>query len=292
MKVYVNIPADAVCGGCEALFQLVDAINTSGGYASIIWDRSVPNPVPSKYSHYKLKYGGPIEDDPDNWVIYPEVWTKQIHNFKNMKKGIWWLSVDNNHNNFTEWSNNDITHFYQSQYALDYIINNGGSQYRPLFDYISDKYITRDIDNNLKQNIVCYNPAKGKLITNEIIRLNPDIKFVPLVSMSEDQIINTLLMSKVYIDFGHHPGKDRIPRESASLNNCVITSVQGAAKNNIDIPINKKYKSEDVINVGNLIKECFNNFETCLTDFLDYKNIIKKQKEEFINQAKEIFIKK
>jgi hypothetical protein len=290
MKVYVNVPADYVCGGCEALFQLVDAINTSGGFASIIWDRDVRNPIPSKYSHYKIKYGGQVEDDPNNWIIYPEVWTDQIHKFTNMKKGIWWLSVTNNHNKFTEWDNENITHFYQSEYALEHIKNNGGKNYYPLFDYLGDKYLKKEVNFEEKQNVVCYNPAKGRAITTNIMRMNPNIQFIPLVNMNEDQIIDTLLRSKVYIDFGHHPGKDRIPRESAILGNCVITNEEGAARNNFDIPINKKYKSEDMNNVGNLIVDCFDNFEKNITDFSEYIEIIKNQKQEFINQVKKIFI--
>ena len=44
-----------------------------------------------------------------------------------------------------------------------------------------------------------------------------DFNFVPLINLNNDEIINTLSKSKIYIDIGSHPGKDRLPREAALL---------------------------------------------------------------------------
>jgi hypothetical protein len=56
-----------------------------------------------------------------------------------------------------------------------------------------------------------------------------------------------------------------------------------------DTPLDNKFKFEDVNKVGYVIKECFNNFEDNLSKFSLYRNIIKNQKEEFMNQVKQIF---
>jgi hypothetical protein len=290
MIVYINIPQNAVAGGVEALYQLADAINNIGGNSIVLFDSKTPNPVPEKYSHYNIKYSFEVENSSENWIIYPEVWTERVNWFKNMKNAIWWLSVDNNHNKFKDFSNLDIMHFYQSYYAFSHLINSGASYYLPLFDYINDSYFLKNNYTNFKENIVCYNPAKGQEITNEIIRLNPNIKFIPLTNMSEKQVIDTLSISKVYIDFGHHPGKDRIPREAAILNNCIITNFKGAACFYNDVPIYNEYKFEEIHSVGRMIEDCFNNFEYHLQKFSTYKTIIKNQKEEFINQTKQIFL--
>jgi hypothetical protein len=37
-KVYINIPAQAIAGGVESLFQLADAINNNGGESIVLWD--------------------------------------------------------------------------------------------------------------------------------------------------------------------------------------------------------------------------------------------------------------
>jgi hypothetical protein len=288
-KVYVNVPAGAVAGGVESLYQLVDAINSVGGKAYVVFDKPQVNAIPEKYHHYNLITTSEIEDNNNNWIVYPEVWTGRIDEYKNIKKAIWWLSVDNNHGQFKDWHREDITHFYQSYYAMSYVINNGASYYLPVFDYINDKYIHTHTVHENKQNIVCYNPAKGQDITNKIISLNPDIKFVPLVNMTESEIIETLKISKVYIDFGNHPGRDRIPREAALLHNCVITNFAGSAMFYNDVPIKTEYKTDTPETIGDKIRDCFNNFEKNISNFELYRRMIKEQRQQTFNQAAQIF---
>lgn len=182
-KVYINIPAGTAAGGVESLFQLADAINNVGGESIVLWDIPYADPIPAKYKHYNIQHSKDVEDISDNWVIYPEVWTEKLDTYKNMKKAIWWLSVDNNHGKFQDFSNSNITHFYQSFYALDFLQKNGVEKYLPLFDYIPSKYIESTYDINQKKNIVCYNPVKGLGVTNQIKSLNPDIELVPIVGM-------------------------------------------------------------------------------------------------------------
>lgn len=289
MIVYINIPQNTVAGGVESLYQLADAINNIGGNSIVLFDSETPNPVPEKYSHYNIKYSFEVENSSENWIIYPEIWTERIGQFKNMKQAIWWLSVDNNQGKFRDFNNLNITHFYQSYYALLHLIQNEAYYYLPLFDYIQPKYINTQYNIEQKKNIVCYNPVKGKHITDGIISSNPDIIFIPLVDMTEDQIIKTLSSSKVYIDFGNHPGRDRIPREAAILGNCVITGFDGSSMFYSDIPIGNQYKFENVESIGDIIKDCFNNFETNFNNFSLYRSNIKNQKEQIYNLCKQYF---
>ena len=289
-KVYINIPAQAIAGGVESLFQLADAINNVGGESIVLWDIQYGDPIPAKYKHYNIQHSKEVEDTSNNWVIYPEVWTEKLNTYKNMKKGIWWLSVDNNHGKFQDFSNSNITHFYQSFYALDFLQKNGVEKYLPLFDYIHSKYTDSTYDVSSKRNIVCYNPVKGLEITNQIKYLNPDIEFVPIVGMEENQIIELFKTSKVYIDFGHHPGRDRIPRESAILGNCVLTNTKGAAGFYNDIPISSQYKTSISESIGTSIRNCFENYETVIDDFSLYRSSIKNQKEQLYNLTKQYFL--
>jgi len=55
-KVYVNIPAKAIAGGVESLFQLVDAINNVGGESIILWDIQYVDPIPIKYKNYNVQH--------------------------------------------------------------------------------------------------------------------------------------------------------------------------------------------------------------------------------------------
>lgn len=287
-KIYIATPDHYEAGGVESLYQLADAINNNGGTAITLFNNPNSNPIPNKYLHYNINYTNTVEDINTNLIILPEVWTEQIYQFKNIQKAIWWLSVDNNHNKFQDF-NLDIIHFYQSYYALSYLLSKKASYYLPLFDYIQPKYLNTPYDINQKQNIVCYNPAKGQSFTNNIINKNPHIVFVPLVNMNENQIIETLNLSKIYIDFGNHPGRDRIPREAALLGNCIITNKSGSAEFYNDIPILDMYKTQYVDHVSNIILQIFNNFELHYNNYALYRSIIKNQKQQTYNQVMSYF---
>lgn len=287
-KIYLKVPSNYIAGGVESLFQLSDTINNCDGKCIVLFDKQCINPIPEKYSHYKVEFSSEVEDIKDNWIIYPEVWTEQINEFKNLKKCIWWLSVDNNHSKFNDFLNDDIQHFYQSNYAMQYLIDKNTSNYLPIFDYISNKHLKNVYYTEEKENFICYNPVKGKKITDDIIKLNPHLKFVPLIDMNEDQIIQTLKLSKVYIDFGHHPGRDRIPREAAHLGNCIITNNTGSASYFNDVTIYKKYKTNNINQISHIINECLNSYDKNINNFSLYRSIIKNQKEQMFNQVKQL----
>jgi len=182
---------------------------------------------------------------------------------------------------------------YQSYYALHFLQNNNAIYYQPLFDYINDNFIKESLNTTfVKEDIVCYNPRKGIEYTSEIVKMMPDVQFVPLFNMSREQVIETLKKSKVYIDFGFHPGKDKFPREAALMNNCVIAGFRGSAMFYNDVPIDPlkyKFNVDDLSEVPNAIRDCLNNYDERIKDFALYKNVVLNQKEEATNHIKQIF---
>jgi hypothetical protein len=291
--VYVYGPAGETAGGTESLYQLIDSINRNGGKSCMVWNKKRENPIPSKYSRYNVVQDEEVEDNENNWIIYPEVSTKLLHTFKNLKKAIWWLSVDYNGGEFQDFSDESITHFYQSFHALKYLQEKNAKRFLPLFDYIPADITNLSFgvsDGKNKEDIVCYNPAKGLEETEKIKLLNPNINFLPIINLDETGVIEALKKSKVYVDFGSHPGRDRLPREAAILGNCIITNFKGSAGYYPDIPIYEKFKKHDVEEVGSLIRDCFNNYESVKMDFQLYKSSILNQKEQLDNQVKQYFI--
>ena len=73
----------------------------------------------------------------------------------------------------------------------------------------------------------------------------------------------------------------------------MITGKQGAAKNEVDIPIDDEYKFEDdeqmIKNIGNKIKECIDNYNVKINHFESYRKSIKKQEEIFEEEIREFF---
>lgn len=284
--IYILTPDHTEAGGIESIYQLADAINEQGGSAINIFNNKEDNPIPKRYLHYNLKYSDKFEDSSENIFIVPEIWTPKLAMTSNCQKAIWWLSVDHNYNQFHDFYNKDILHFCQSYYAVSYLQSKGNHDALLLNDWVP----YTDYISSLKENIVCFNPAKGKEITEKILKLNTDVEFVPLVNLSPEEVQSLLLKSKVYIDFGNHPGRDRIPREAAMLGNCVLTNRAGSAKFYSDLSIEYNYKHDTIENVGQVIKDCFDNYEVRIKDFDLYRNIISKQKEELYLRVRQLFL--
>ena len=79
------------------------------------------------------------------------------------------------------------------------------------------------------------------------------------------------------MDFGFHPGQDRLPREAAILKNCIITNKEGSAAIFQDVPIadefkfNERKSSHEKIRVK--IDQIFDSFPKELKKFERYREI-------------------
>jgi len=286
MKHFIyNVPSYAT-GGVESLYQLCDGINMQGGDAYIVHmgDDFGMHLIPEQYRHYNLKVAREVEDSANNVLILGEIFTGDIYKFPQIQKCIWWLSVDNNKGAFTDFADENILHLYQSYYALDFLRKNNVRRHLPLFDYI---YESPNKMCSTKQDIVCYNPAKDMEITQHIIKHSNGIKFVPLAGMSREQVYNTLDVSKLYIDFGNHPGRDRFPRE-AILNDCmIVVGDRGSAHFYDDVVVRRPYCLDEIGPlIGSQINALLDGYDTMIKDFALYKRVVMKQREEFFNQCK------
>jgi len=186
-------------------------------------------------------------------------------------------------------------HFVQSHYAYVFLKNSNFQNVKIYFlsDYLNIDFLKTKTDISKKENIVAYNPKKGYYFTHKIKIAASDINFIPLENMKREEVIETLQKAKLYIDFGTHPGKDRIPREAAILGCCVITGKRGSAAYFEDVPIPDEYKFEDkeenIPRIIEKIKDCFENFEERYKDFDYYRQVIKNEPQKFIEDMKKIF---
>ncbi len=112
--------------------------------------------------------------------------------------------------------------------------------------------------------------------------------------MTNEKVRNIMWKAKVYIDFGNHPGKDRIPREAAICGCCIITGMNGSAKFKEDVPIPNVYKFDSTNdNIECIVKQIhniINNYDKISKDFTDYKKFISNEKKTFKNDVKKYFV--
>ncbi len=318
--IYVLSPAYFKTGGTELLHQYVHVLKKNMFNAIIVYTSATNekniNPAFGIYVDTYLDITE-IIDDRKNVLIVPEIYTNYLKKYSNIKKVIWWESVDNylklvspgylyknkhyksllyyfrdvllrKNNHIRPRKLNQIDyHFVQSYYAFDYVEKKGVKNIYYVSDYINEIY-TKNIKNDYsseKDNIVCYNPSKGWKFTKKIIEKANNISFVPLVNMTNDQVMATLRKAKVYIDFGNHPGKDRFPREAAAMGCCIITGLKGSANFEKDVMIKECYKFEDknknIPEIITRINECLNNYDKVKEDFKPYVNMIEGEKDNF-----------
>ena len=277
-----------------------------------------PDPVHKNYIEYDTTFTREVEDVPENLLIIPESMTYLLSNYKKIKKMIWWLSVDNyfirirgvkgrinrflfdrlgsQNYFFFETSLRQVDyHVVQSYYAEMVLRKHNIANYSHLSDYLNERFMRQAIDLAGKKNIVAYNPRKGRSFTQKIIDSAKDIQFIPISGMSRGDVVSLLTSAKVYIDFGHHPGKDRIPREAAMLDCCVITNRRGSARYVEDVPIPEAFKFDEsnrsIPLIIGKIQECFTHYTHCNSTFDAYRSTIRSQETEFTDQIHSLFSK-
>ncbi len=325
-KVYVVCPAYSKTGGLELLHQLVCALKKLGADASISYVGIKENldPINKSFRKYVNSYVdfSDINDSEQNLVIISEHQIELMDKVSNAEIAIWWLSVDNYQKVYDykvaykllgikgvlwyiknrRWRynvkniNKKISYnFAQSHYAIDFLKKNNFKNIQFLSDYINSDYLNVDFKSvSDRQNRVLYNPKKGIKFTKYLKKLDSTIDWVPLINLSNDQVKELLLSSKVYIDFGNHPGKDRFPREAAICGCCVITGKKGSAGYFNDVPISSKYKfndsRENAKSIIDKIHYCLENYKESSNEFDEYRKMIANEEARFNSDVKRIFI--
>lgn len=303
MRIYILAPAHNTSGGPELAHQLCNAINRLSDIPAFMcyvdtdapFDKAlacdVEAPVP--YEIYHTDHVKSMEelDSPDSIIIFPEGLTLSMPYVLNARKMLWWMSVDNyivstGENNLDYIRQNVCLHLYQSYYAKDYVekkIPQAQGMY--LSDYINEEHGKFIYPAKFRQNMALYNPAKGYNELKPLIDKSSWLNWVPLVNLDIPHMILFMQTAKIYVDFGNHPGKDRIPREAAANGGVVITNTKGAAAFTEDVPIPDKYKfaspADQLDEIDILMHDICDNFEHHQSVFSDYRKFIAGERERF-----------
>lgn len=318
--IYILCPAHQHSGGPELLHQLgaqliSQGIETYMFYLAIQSD----DPVFEGYKMYNVPYETAIIDRPENIMIFSETCLSAYYSTEHIRRVIWWLSVDHYLMNVQDYIGNLLKdpiavplprfyqlgdqaceyHLVQSEYARRFLKVNKVED--KLVDYLGD-YLNDEFLINAasylsleKRDIVLFNPKKGLEFTLKLMKASPELHWVPIQNLTPHQVSLLLAGAKVYVDFGYHPGKDRIPREAAVCGCCVLTNRKGAAANDIDVPIPAEYKFDDteenIPAIIERIKEVFADYPSHAARFESYRAVIHGEHEAFIRDCERVFAK-
>jgi hypothetical protein len=315
-NIYIICPPKKATGGPEALHQLGYILNTLGYNAKMLYSKYKKDPVHPFYKNYNVPYTMSIKDSVDNVIIIPESMTNLIAKYPLSEKKIWWLSLDfyeilmNSREKKKNWirklfvpfkhteyrfePNKTVTHWYQSQRTKEFLLTKKlDNEIAYLCDYVTELFFENLPDSFSKENIITYNPKKGLDKIQSFITLMPQYKWIPLTGMSREQMRDTLRKAKLHIDFGYFPGRDKIPREALISGVCLLTGRDGtsAFKEDLGIPEQYKLHQNDMSTekIMELINYTMDNYETVFNDFLDFRTFVYNEKQNMIENVKQLF---
>jgi len=291
-RVYVVCPR-FLTGGTVGLHKLCDYLSTIGADASIYY---LPNPD-ADYSVLYPEFGNirvstHIEDAPGTVVIIPEI--ARILEFReaypNSVIAMYWLSFNNaallgmlKENLEAE---SQAIHLFQSyyEYAMVRPFLSWRTWWYFLTDHIDSDFMALESESFIdgKQDIVCYNGNKDVVTPN--VCESRGIPSIGIAGMSREQVNETLRTCKVYVDFGYHPGKDRMPREAAMHGCVVVTNKSGSAAYWEDVPIEEKVTLER--DLHDLIPDIFVNYRHYFDKQAHYREVIRSEEKVFAINVK------
>jgi hypothetical protein len=326
-KIYLFCPAGFATGGPEALHQLGAQLRAIG-FNALMYYYVTPdsvNIVHKNYEKYHVPVADGLENDEHNIIILPETHLAPIFDdaHKQIRKIIWWLSVVNyhivqnsiigslKHKKFFRLRNalgryptasfarlkrrKDVWHISHSWYSQVHLLENGIKPVGRISDYMNNAFFESVDETTAKENIVIYNPVKNDGFLQQIISLTPTLNWVPIKGMTPAQVATTMNKAKLYIDFGFHPGKERMPREACIMRCCMIIGKNGSAAYAEDMPIPERYrfdKNEDQVpEIISRIDQCLESYDTLIADFAPYREALYNEQQEFETAAKKVFVK-
>ena len=308
-RIFVLCPGGLVTGGPELLHQLVNALVREKRDAYITYtplNRSWA--TPQEYERYRCPVAQHVPDEADTAVIVPEVNTSALFSFRKARHVIWWLSVDNYRGVLAipgGWklilrrlllsdipSAETATHLFQSAYARQFVQERFKACGAMLSDYLAFDYFSA-ASVGFRRNVVAYNPRKGYGFTDRLIRACPDLEFLRLEGMEREQLRAAFDSCRVYIDFGTHPGKDRMPREAAMRGAVVIVGKRGAANYFEDVGLEDAYKLScsraSIPALKRLIEDIFCNYDVHHAAQEPYRRSISGESDRFQQQVRAVF---
>lgn len=268
-------------GGVELLHQVGYELSK---YADVRMAYVDKLPLIEEYAAYQIPYiwYQDMPDD-DSFVILPEIFAKW--DIGGHRRVVCWESVDNYflYNKGTDFDP-DTIHISQTEYSYRFLTEQvKAERIIRATDYINQAFLEPFDEQPRRRNVVLYNPAKGMEYTERIMAACKDLEFIPLAGMSRLEVRKQMRTAKLFIDFGNHPGKDRMPREAIASGCCVITSRRGSAAYYQDVPLFDEYKFDgnDIHGITVKIYDIMNDYDHHRNYFEIYRQMVRGEKELF-----------
>ena len=329
-KIFVLYHRGLRTGGPEALHQLVSTLRELGQDAYLVAHATTAGTARvAEYSVYDAPEADAIEDATGNIVVVPETFIEDVFVYKHAKKMIWWLSIDNaltfmgerlwqrttgglaakiretwvpflrmlKHGDtpFQMRQRRDIVHLVQSSYAWSFIASRLNTVPSLLSDFTPQGEFGPADEAKRHPRLVTYNPAKGAHIIEAVKKVSdPSIEWLPIQGMTRSEVVTTLQTCAIYLDLGHHPGKDRMPREAALSGALALVVRRGSGAYFADVPIPWEHKimpdESEVSATAAALPRLMENLFQEIRKQDAYRSAIMAERDRFRKEVADIFI--
>ncbi|MCX5923108.1 MAG: hypothetical protein NTU89_00925 [Candidatus Dependentiae bacterium] len=250
IKTVVILCPYITTGGPESLCQIAQELKKEGFDVYMLWMRTgslihkkningvwylsvsdigtAPLVYQNDYNIFNLNKD--VALDSSTLMVVPEIWCDCLTFFDGAKKMIAWLSIQNIH--AIDKSRTvrklidkkllyvmDCLHICNAP-CVETALKDWGANPYLVQTYINLKYV--EVQKEAKvENTIAYSPLKGAALGKSFISKYQNYDYISLKGLDILKMINSLDRAQIYIDFGHFPGRERVPRE-ALLRDCVI----------------------------------------------------------------------
>lgn len=297
MDILAICPANCATGGPEAIHQLVKDMNALEGVNARIWYWAVKrdDPMPDEYKAYGCQYVTELPQGFDGVLIFPEIWADKALDYPNCTRAIWWLGVDA----YASWaqpgqlgaflSDDSIIHIAQSEYAYTFLKQLHVKHIYKLGDVLTACFYD-DYNETERSDVVLYNPAKATEFTYKVMNACQGVTFKAIQNMTREEVIDAMRGSKLYIDFGDFPGRERMPREAVLSGCCIITGKAGAAGYMQDFEHGYKFERKDshIWAIVRQIRYVLGHYAECRKDFDIFRTSLHNERERLHDQYRQL----
>lgn len=293
---------------CSRLIRL--GVDANLVYVPVTDNFNPDEPVSPAYKYFHVPYTYEIEDISKNILIAPETMTAFLYSVKNIRRVIWWLSVDNFLRDIAlkivsqfdhiltspmpqffcfQKFDSDIEHWAQSEYAKQFLKVNHVPHEKiyMIGDYISPALVKLhdSVDFKKKRNTIVFNAASDAKFMSKLAALVPKANWLAIQDSQAVDAPKLLAEAKIYVDFSDHVSKDMMPRRAAILGCVVVSGKRGAAANKVDINIPDEFKfgetEEDLPKIAEKVREILSNSKAAYEKQKDFLDKIFKEQETF-----------
>lgn len=270
--------------------------------------------IPDAYRHYGAVLGA-FTDTPDSAVIVPEIYTIPALGLKSQRRFVWWLSLSN----FYGWKGDSVfrdafrsirtlvrgrrpfgvqslsglTHLSQSDTVSCHLEARRISSF-PLCDFVNPVFLVPPRAVHQRHNVILFNESKSARPVSQLQREYPHLAFRGLQGLSALDLRDVYRSSKLFVDFGPHPGRDRMPREAVSQGCTLITGLKGTAANSKDVPIPLRYKLDQTSRAfsrqfGEVSSEILSSYQSIFErDFASFQTLTLAERESFRRELSQL----